>query len=181
MHVFLFYSSVIPLFRWPRMTAFMYMFWNFKQYSRAFSKQYGFASLLHVFERVLINGHSVYARMCHNKNLIRLGNFVILNTFPIFCHFQEAYHHRKLGLGQDTFCLLQRKKTWNLKHWNCSNEKLWIFRLVSGKVKLTKVSLICSIWLTVSEILRLTIKTSGPCAMLPHARVINKTKSRFCA
>jgi len=103
-----FSSSVIPRFIWPWRTAFMYMFWNCKQFSRAFSKQYGCASLLHAFERVLINGHSVYARMCRSKNLVRQGNFVILNAFPIFCHFQETYHHRKLGLGQDTFCLLQR-------------------------------------------------------------------------
>jgi len=34
------------------MTAFMCMFWNFKQFSRAFSKQYGCASQLHAFESV---------------------------------------------------------------------------------------------------------------------------------
>ena len=103
-----FYFSVIPLFIWPWMTTFVCMFWNFKQFSRAFSKQYGCASLLHAFERVLINEHSVYARMCRSKNLVRPGNFVILNAFPIFCHFEETYHYRKLGLGQDKFCLLQR-------------------------------------------------------------------------
>ena len=144
----------------------------------AFSK-YGYASLLHAFERVLINGHSVYARMWRSKNLVRLGNLAILNAFPIFCHFQETYHHRKLGLGQDTFCLLQLEKMYDLKQWQCSNEKPWIFRLVPGREKLAKLGLVYSIWLTASAIYRLTTKASGPCAMLPHTGVTNETKTDF--
>ena len=61
------------------------------------------------------------------------------------------------------------------------HEKPKVFRLASGKVKIAKLSLIYSSWLSVSVISRLTSKASGPCAMLPHALVTNETKSRFCA
>jgi len=47
----------------------------------------------------------------------------------------------------------------NLKHWQCSNDKPWIFRLVSGKVKLAKVRLVYSIWLTVSAAIAVDNKT----------------------